>query len=110
MISPRILCPVSMRQRDKPMMSMPTPQEARRLFSQLIRMPDQQINLAEAALLIAARQGNGTHTELCLAQISTIAYRVSTLLALEGITDPRLAPCDAVAIINRVLFEEEGFH
>ena len=90
-------------------MTMPTPQEARRLFSQIVRMPDQDISLVEAALLIAARQGNGVHTELCLAQIAAMAHRISVLLALEGITDPRFAPEETVDIINRVLFAEEGF-
>jgi len=90
-------------------MNMPTPQEARRLFSRIVRMPDQEIDLVEAALLIAARQGNGVHTELCLAQLSAISHRVEALLRSEGITDPRLAPCETVDIINRVLFSEEGF-
>jgi regulator of sirC expression with transglutaminase-like and TPR domain len=88
---------------------MPTPHEARRLFSQIVRMPDREIDLVEAALLIAARQGNGVHTELCLAQLSAISHRVEALLRSEGITDPRLAPCETVDIINRVLFSEEGF-
>src|SRR5215218_5141023 len=55
---------------------MPTPQEARRLFSQLLRLPDQEIDLVEAALLIAARQGSDGHTDLCLAQLATLAHRV----------------------------------
>src|SRR6478672_11751366 len=90
-------------------MNMPTPQEARRLFSRMVRMPDQEIDLVEAALLIAARQGNGVHTELCFAHLAAIAHRVEALLKAEGIEDPRLAPCEAVDIINRVLFSEEGF-
>src|SRR4051794_39834521 len=90
-------------------MNTPTPQEARRLFSRLVRMPDQEIDLVEAALLIAARQGNGVHTELCMAQLAAISHRVQALLKAEGIEDPRLAPCETVDIINRVLFSEEGF-
>lgn len=90
-------------------MTTPTPQEARRLFTQIVRMPDREICLVEAALLIAARQGNGVHTELCLAQIAAMAHRVQMLLNLEGITDPRFAPEETVALINRVLFQEEGF-
>jgi regulator of sirC expression with transglutaminase-like and TPR domain len=90
-------------------MNMPTPQEARRLFSRIVRMPDQEIDLVEAALLIAARQGSGVPTELCLAQLAAIAHRAQALLRSEGIEDPRLAPCETVDIINRVLFHEEGF-
>src|SRR5438477_1280621 len=86
-----------------------TPQEARQRFTQIVRRPDDQINLAEAALLIAAGQGSDPHTDLCLAQLSAIAHRVQMLLRFEGVTDPETTPADTVAIINRVLFQEEGF-
>ena len=88
---------------------MPTPQEARRLFAQIVRRPDDDIGLAEATLLIAAGQGSDAQTELCLAQIATLAHRAQMLLRLSGIADPDDAPADAVAVINRVLFDEEGF-
>src|SRR5687768_2815278 len=90
-------------------MPMPTPQEARRLFSQLVRLPDQEIDLVEAALPIAARQGSDGHMELCLAQLATLAHRVETLLKAQGITNPRQAPRETVRTINQVLFDEEGF-
>ncbi len=86
-----------------------TPQEARRRFSQLVRRPDEEINLAEAALLIAAGQGGDAHTELSLAQLSAMADRVQMLLRFEGITEADAMPAETVAIINRVLFHEEGF-
>jgi regulator of sirC expression with transglutaminase-like and TPR domain len=88
---------------------MPTPQEARRLFSNIVRKPDDDISLAEASLLIAAGQGSDAQTELCLAQIATLAHRAQMLLRLEGYADAQDAPEAAVAVINRVLFEEEGF-
>ena len=88
---------------------MPTPSDARRLFGTLVRQSDNQINLAEAALLIAAGQGSDTHTELCLSQLSALAARVGTLLRLQGIEDPTRAPHETIATINKVLFEEEGF-
>src|SRR5215510_347553 len=90
-------------------MTMPTPQEARRLFTQIVRMPDQDISLVEATLLIAARQGNGVHTELCQAQIAAMTHRIQVLLNLEGIINPMFAPEETVDVINRVLFSEEGF-
>src|SRR5438128_98967 len=90
-------------------MSMPTPQEARRLFSQIARMPDEEIDLVEAALLISARQGSDAHRELCLAQIASMAHRAQVLLQSQGVNDPCTAPLEAVGVINRVLFEEEGF-
>src|SRR5438552_19040756 len=90
-------------------MNTPTPQEARRLFSRIVRMPDQEIDLVEAALIIAARQGSGVPIELCLAQLAAIAHRVQAFLSSEGIEDPRLAPCETVDIINRALFHAEGF-
>jgi regulator of sirC expression with transglutaminase-like and TPR domain len=86
-----------------------TPQEARQRFSKIVRRPDDEINLAEATLLIAAGQGSDAHTELSLAQLATIAHRVEMLLRFEGITEPEIMPAETVAIINRVLFEEEGF-
>jgi len=86
-----------------------TPQEARRLFSQIVRKPDDEINLAEAALLIAAGRGSDASGELCLAQIATLAHRVAMLLRLEGIANPTETPAETVTVINRVLFEEEGF-
>src|SRR2546421_12829026 len=88
---------------------MPTPQEARRLFSSLVRKPDEEINLAEATLLIAARQGSDAHVELCLSQLAALSNRVRTLLQLQGIHDARSAPEETVATGNRVVFEEEGF-
>jgi regulator of sirC expression with transglutaminase-like and TPR domain len=86
-----------------------TPQEAKRLFSQAVRRRDCDISLVEAALLIAAGQGSDTQIEVCLARISALAHRVLTLLKRDGITDPQVAPLQAVRMINRVLFEEEGF-
>src|SRR5205085_9011239 len=71
--------------------------------------PDDEINLAEAALLIAAGQGTDAHTELSFAQLAAIAHRVEMLLRFEGITEPQEMPAETVAVINRVLFQEEGF-
>src|SRR5438552_340584 len=90
-------------------MTMLTPQEAKRLFTRIARVPDREIDLVEASLLIAARQGSGIHTELCRAQITAMAHRVEAILRSDGIDDPRFAPCETVDAINQVLFEEEGF-
>ena len=87
-----------------------TPQEVKRLFSQVIRHRDTDINLVEAALLIAAGQGSDTQLEVCLAQIAALAHRVTALLETVGVFDPKEAPLFTIHTINRVLFEEEGFY
>jgi len=87
-----------------------TPQEVKRLFSQVIRHRDTDINLVEAALLIAAGHGSDTQLEVCLAQIAALAHRVTTLLELVGVFDPKEAPLFTIHTINRVLYEEEGFY
>jgi len=88
---------------------MSTPQDARRLFSALVRKADLEINLAEAALLVAAGQGSDAQVEFSLARLESLAQRVRAYLRLCGIDDPKADPCTAVEAINRVLFVEEGF-
>src|SRR6476469_6880034 len=88
---------------------MSTPQDARRLFSALVRKPDQEINLAEAALLVAAGQDSHAQLEFSLARLESLAQRVRAYMRLCGIEDPTADPCTAVEVINRVLFVEEGF-
>lgn len=88
---------------------MPTPQEAKRLFSQVVRRRDCEISLIDAALLIAAGQGSGIDPELCLGKLASMVHRVQALLQSEGIYDPRQAPFETILTLNRVLFLEEGF-
>lgn len=88
---------------------MSTPQEARRLFSRIVRLRDQDINLIEASLLISAGQGNDTNVDLCYAQIQTLVSRAEAQLRASGITEPCLRPREAAAVISEVLFREEGF-
>jgi regulator of sirC expression with transglutaminase-like and TPR domain len=88
---------------------MPTPAEARRQFSKLLRNRDQDIDLLDAALLIAAGLGSDPAYDLCRAQVGDMARRVSMQLQLDGITDPQASPLRTVGTINQVLFEEERF-
>src|SRR6266545_6928375 len=76
---------------------------ARARFRALIRGPDSQINLAEAALCIAWEdQGSGC-PEQWLREIDQIAERVRPRLA--KLSDPS----DLVNALNRFLFGELGF-
>ncbi len=59
--------------------------------------------------MIAAGQGSDAPTELCLAQMAAIAHRVEMLLRFEGITEPQTMPLETIVVLNRVLFQEEGF-
>jgi regulator of sirC expression with transglutaminase-like and TPR domain len=88
---------------------MSTPQDARRLFSVLVRRSDREINLAEAALLVAAGQGSEAHVEFSLARLDSYAQRVRASLLANGIDDPTSEPRATIEAINRVLFAEEGF-
>lgn len=86
-----------------------TPRDARRLLSEISRRCDEEIDLAEAALLVAANQGSDPHVEMCLDQLDDLARRVKLLLDGEGITDPDCCPYLTTQAINDVLFEQEGF-
>jgi len=88
---------------------MSTPQDARRLFSALVRKSDFEINLAEAALLVAAGQGSQAQVEFSLARLESLAQRVRAYLRLSGIVEAMAEPFSTVEAINQVLFVEEGF-
>jgi regulator of sirC expression with transglutaminase-like and TPR domain len=90
-------------------MTVPTPQEARRLFSKLVGRRDQEIYLAEAVLLVAADQGSDADVEGSLTELDELAKRVEAHLKETGVFDPQLAPMEAVDAINTVLFLEKGF-
>jgi regulator of sirC expression with transglutaminase-like and TPR domain len=76
---------------------------ARQRFSTLIRHPDTQIALAEAALCIAWEdQGTGNPDE-ALQQLDAMAAAARPFI--DGMTDPP----QIVAALNRYLFEQEGF-
>jgi regulator of sirC expression with transglutaminase-like and TPR domain len=81
---------------------------ARERFIQLARGPEEQIDLAEAALLIAAEEYPGLDVPAYLARIDELADRVRRYVQSPppGVTarDPDEI---ALAALHRVLFEEE---
>jgi len=92
---------------------MPSPQEARLLFSELVQRPDEEIDLVEAALLIAADQGSDVIIELRQTQIDNMARRVKDRMAefSKGKPiDPMYFPIEVVQVTNLVLYAEEGFY
>lgn len=72
-------------------------------FREIVSRPDEQIDLAEAALLIA----QGAYPELdvpgCLARIEDLAQRLSAQLPEESDETQR------ILALNRFLFEQQGF-
>jgi regulator of sirC expression with transglutaminase-like and TPR domain len=79
---------------------------ARRRFSEVAALPDEVIDLAEGALLIAAEEEPDLDVGTYLARLDDLAGRVQRLLAAPQEAHDDEAALDA---LHRVLFEEEGF-
>jgi len=79
----------------------PTP---RSRFAAVVAQQDEDVNLALAALLIAAEEYPQLLPEPYLARIDMLAERVRDRL------DDETAPLVVLQEVSRVLFEEEGFH
>ena len=76
---------------------------ARERFADVARCRDGDIDLAEAALWIAAEADPALDVRSCLAQIDRLAEKARARVAAEASDGQR------VAILNRILFEEERF-
>jgi regulator of sirC expression with transglutaminase-like and TPR domain len=72
-------------------------------FQDLIDGPDEQINLAEAALLIAKNAYRDLDIASYLAQIDQLAVRLSSRLPESSSVTER------IQALNRFLFQEQGF-
>ena len=72
-----------------------------RRFQDLVQVQDEQINLAEAALAIAATEYPGLDPTPWLAALDRLAARVKA--------GPELSALANIAAINKVLFDEENF-
>lgn len=70
-------------------------------FHDLLECKDEQVNLAEAALAIAATEYAGLDPAPWLASLDRLAARVEA--------GPELSTLTNIAAINKVLFEEESF-
>ena len=78
-----------------------TPQSAR--FRQIISGPDDAINLAEAALLIASDEYRDLDIATYLARLDAMAAM------LKGRLRADIGPADTIVALNRFLFDEHGF-
>lgn len=75
---------------------------ARARFSAAVSVPDEQIDLGAAALLIAAQEYPQLALEPYLRRLDVLAERVNDRLANES------APLIVLQELTRILFEEEG--
>src|SRR5689334_18049131 len=90
-------------------------QRTRKAFTTLIAQEDAAIDLAKAALLIAAEEYPELDIDQYVARIDRLAMRVCTQLelpetALYTPLPPEISHLDAILAINKVLFEQEHFH
>jgi regulator of sirC expression with transglutaminase-like and TPR domain len=80
-----------------------TPAEARDAFTRLLQTPEGELDLAEAALLIAAEEYPDLRPGVYLNQIDRLASRLKTRIRGE------VEPGRVVQIANDFFFEEEHF-
>lgn len=78
-----------------------TPQAER--FGQMVSGPDEAINLAEAALLIASEEYPGLDIAAYLARLDEMAATLRRRLRAD------ISPADTIIALNRFLFDEHGF-
>jgi regulator of sirC expression with transglutaminase-like and TPR domain len=78
-----------------------TPQAER--FRQIVAGPDDEINLAEAALLIASEEYPGLDIAAYLARLDEMAATLKRRLRAD------ISPADTIVALNRFLFDEHGF-
>jgi len=72
-------------------------------FGRVISVPDEKINLAEAALLIAAEEYRGLDVDAYLARFDAMAA------TLKGRLRADISPADTIIALNRFLYDEIGF-
>ena len=78
-----------------------TPQAER--FMRIVTGPDEQINVAEAALVIASEEYCELDIPGYLAQLDDLAGKLKRRLR------PDISPADTIVALNRYLFDELGF-
>ncbi len=78
-----------------------TPQTER--FSRIVAGADENINLAEAALLVAAGEYPDLDVDACLARIEELAAALQRRLRAD------ISAADKIILLNRYLFDELGF-
>jgi regulator of sirC expression with transglutaminase-like and TPR domain len=83
---------------------------ARRAFAEVVRRADAQVNLAQAALLVAQEEYPGLDPATHLARLDAIAGHVATYLVAHGTPRGRADAHTVIAALNAVLFGDLGFH
>jgi regulator of sirC expression with transglutaminase-like and TPR domain len=78
-----------------------TPQAER--FWQIVSGPDEEINLAEAALLIASEEYRDLDIAAYLARLDEMGVTLKRRLRAD------ISPADTIVALNRFLFDEHGF-
>ena len=78
-----------------------TPQAER--FMRIVCGPDEEINLAEAAMLIASEEYRDLDIAAYLARLDDMAATLKRRLR------PDISPADTIIALNRFLFDEQGF-
>ena len=76
--------------------------EARRRFAELVARPSRAIDLAHAALLVAAEERPGTDVDGYRARLLELGLRARARVAAS--------PHDPVGALNRFAFDESDFH
>jgi len=79
------------------------PASARSRFAEILALPDEQINLAEAALLIAAEEYPGLNVAAYLEKLDRIADVARDRIALA------VDVSDYISAMNATLYEDYGF-
>ncbi|MEM8530113.1 MAG: transglutaminase-like domain-containing protein [Chloroflexota bacterium] len=77
---------------------------ARQHFQRLIRQPESELNLAQAALAIAQEDQDSDILQESLRELQNIAERIRTEIDRSSTTH------DRVRVLNHYLFEQLGFH
>ena len=72
-------------------------------FMRIVAGPDEEINLAEAALLIATEEYRDLDIAAYLARLNNMAATLKRRLR------PDITPADTIILLNRYLFDEHGF-
>lgn len=80
------------------------PPAARERFAQLVSGPEETLDLAEAALLIAKEEYPALDIAVYLRKFDELAAAVRTRLPVSP------TPTDVIRVLNVHLFQEEGFH
>jgi regulator of sirC expression with transglutaminase-like and TPR domain len=90
-------------------------QRVYRALEALVAGEDASIDLTQAVLLIASTEFPDLDMAQYMAQLDALARRVRVVLDLppdeeENQLPPEVDPLVAISALNKVLFEEEGFH